>query len=100
MFDTLADPAVEVNPDRLIPIPIVRCGRWDDGGFTVILGDAAHATAPFMGQGVNIALEDAARLAGHLVAFAGNDLGPALEAFSAGAIAGGHRLLRSVGERG
>ena len=84
VVDTLADPAVELNPDRLIPIPIVRCGRWDDGGFTVILGDAAHATAPFMGQGVNIALEDAARLAGHLRGIASaDDLGPALEAFSA-----------------
>ena len=47
---------------KLTPIPIVRCGAWHDDGFLVILGDAAHATAPFMGQGVNIALEDAAAL--------------------------------------
>ena len=44
---------------RLAPIPVVRVGSWHDGDFMAILGDAAHATAPFMGQGVNIALEDA-----------------------------------------
>ena len=55
----------------LVPIPIVRCGSWHDGGFIAILGDAAHATAPFMGQGVNIALEDAAAL---LAAFDANGL--------------------------
>ncbi len=63
-------------------IPIVRCGRWDDGQFMVMLGDAAHATAPFMGQGVNIALEDAARLAQGLQQTDVQDLAPALARFS------------------
>jgi kynurenine 3-monooxygenase len=47
---------------RLASIPIVRVGDWHDGDFMAILGDAAHATPPFMGQGVNIALEDAQAL--------------------------------------
>lgn len=64
-------------------IPIVRCGRWDDGQFLVMLGDAAHATAPFMGQGVNIALEDAARLAQELQQVDVQNLAGALARFSA-----------------
>lgn len=47
----------------LVPIVVVRCGRVEDGQRLVAIGDAAHATAPFMGQGVNVALEDATVLA-------------------------------------
>jgi kynurenine 3-monooxygenase len=55
-------PNGHLDRTKLSPIPIVRCGSWHDDGFLAILGDAAHATAPFLGQGVNIALEDAAAL--------------------------------------
>jgi len=37
--------------------------RWHDGaGGAVLLGDAAHPTLPFLAQGANLALEDAAVL--------------------------------------
>lgn len=77
-------PAVR-DPGRLVgsalaPIPVVRVGSWHEGGFMAILGDAAHATAPFMGQGVNIALEDARVLVACFDA-SGLELEPALRAF-------------------
>ena len=37
--------------------------RWHDGGRVLFLGDAAHAMSPHMGQGVNLAMVDAWRLA-------------------------------------
>ena len=43
--------------------------HWHDGqGRAALLGDAAHPTLPFMAQGANMALEDAAALARHLTA--------------------------------
>ncbi|CAJ1374420.1 unnamed protein product [Effrenium voratum] len=38
-------------------------GRAGRAGRVVLLGDAAHATAPFMGQGANMAMHDAYTLA-------------------------------------
>lgn len=42
-------------------MPAVR--RWHDGRNMIIIGDAAHATAPSAGQGASMALEDAVILA-------------------------------------
>ena len=42
-------------------------GRWGEGAVT-LLGDACHPTLPFMAQGAAMAIEDAAVLAGCLVA--------------------------------
>ena len=36
----------------------VRCYPWTVEGFTLLLGDAAHAIVPFYGQGMNCAFED------------------------------------------
>jgi 2-polyprenyl-6-methoxyphenol hydroxylase-like FAD-dependent oxidoreductase len=42
-------------------MPVVR--RWHNGRNMIIIGDAAHATAPSAGQGASMALEDAVILA-------------------------------------
>jgi 2-polyprenyl-6-methoxyphenol hydroxylase-like FAD-dependent oxidoreductase len=42
-------------------MPVVR--RWHDRQHMIIIGDAAHATAPSAGQGASMALEDAVILA-------------------------------------
>lgn len=62
LWPCLSRPLEEVTGLPLHPISIVRCGSWTDGERLLLAGDAAHATAPFMGQGVNIALEDGAAL--------------------------------------
>lgn len=50
----------------------VKCSRYHDAaGAVALVGDAAHATPPFIGQGCNVALEDAAALAHLLLRAAG-----------------------------
>jgi kynurenine 3-monooxygenase len=41
----------------------ITCQRWTFGGRVALLGDAAHAMVPFLGQGMNAALEDCTVLA-------------------------------------
>ena len=48
------------------PVEEVRCQRWSRGPM-VLVGDAAHATAPVWAQGAALALEDAIVLAELLV---------------------------------
>lgn len=47
----------------------------------VLIGDAAHATFPFFGQGMNIAMEDAQILA-FILQFEGISLARKVRAFS------------------
>ncbi|MEM7456927.1 MAG: NAD(P)/FAD-dependent oxidoreductase [Planctomycetota bacterium] len=57
----------------------VALDRWYDAG-VIFLGDAAHATSPHLGQGVNLALEDAVCFATSLEA--SNDFESACDLFS------------------
>ncbi|MCB9683292.1 MAG: FAD-dependent monooxygenase [Alphaproteobacteria bacterium] len=59
----------------LLPLP-----AWSQGRVT-LLGDAAHATTPNMGQGACLAIEDAVVLAAHLART--DDVSAALRAYEA-----------------
>lgn len=54
MMPDIAD-AWEDHP--LAALAIVRCSPWAHG-VTALMGDAAHATVPFYGQGMNAGFED------------------------------------------
>lgn len=54
MMPNIAD-AWEDHP--LSSLAIIRCYPWSVGKF-VLMGDAAHATVPFYGQGMNSGFED------------------------------------------
>jgi kynurenine 3-monooxygenase len=41
----------------------IRCKPWHHEGRVVLVGDAAHAVVPFLGQGMNAAFEDCSMLA-------------------------------------
>lgn len=59
----------------------VRCERWSRGN-VILIGDAAHAMSPNLGQGANCALVDALALACHIAATpATSDLSEALGRF-------------------
>lgn len=52
-------------PSQLITL---RCFPWTFGGTTALIGDAAHAMFPFLGQGLNAGLEDVVTLVERLEA--------------------------------
>jgi kynurenine 3-monooxygenase len=53
----------DVEAEDLLQRPVgriltVRCDRFHDGDSVLLIGDAAHAVSPSMGQGCNASLED------------------------------------------
>jgi 2-polyprenyl-6-methoxyphenol hydroxylase-like FAD-dependent oxidoreductase len=67
---------VVLRPVQSIFVP----APWHRGA-VVLIGDAAHATSPHVGQGAAMAIEDAVVLAEEVAS--GDDLEPALDAFEA-----------------
>lgn len=51
---------------KISDILTTSISRWHFGGKALLLGDACHAISPFLGQGMNAALEDASILAEYL----------------------------------
>ncbi len=60
----------------------VRCSPWHVGGRVVLVGDAAHAVVPFLGQGMTAAFEDCSVLNWCLAEFA-DDRGRAFGEYEA-----------------
>lgn len=52
-----------IEQPRFWPLYQVSDGAWQDGHFTALVGDAAHAMMPFSAQGAAMAIEDAYELA-------------------------------------
>lgn len=57
----------DVTDLTLLPVRVTTVERWSTPGFA-LLGDAAHVISPIGGNGINIALGDAADLANRVVA--------------------------------
>ncbi|GLZ44560.1 FAD-dependent oxidoreductase [Actinomycetospora sp. NBRC 106375] len=56
----------DVSDLTLLPVRITTVERWTSPGL-VLLGDAAHVVSPVGGNGINLAIADAADLANRLV---------------------------------
>jgi kynurenine 3-monooxygenase len=54
----LPDLAEQFQHNPIGQLVTIRCSPWHIGGRVVLLGDAAHAVVPFLGQGMNAAFED------------------------------------------
>ncbi|MEU2549316.1 FAD-dependent monooxygenase [Streptomyces roseolus] len=76
------------------PLPAFHRGR------TALLGDAAHAMMPSLGQGGNQAVEDAVVLAHHARVPAAFDPGPALAAYTADRLPRTTALVRRAARTG
>lgn len=62
-FDLMPNIAEEWGTHPLSSLAIIRCYPWHHKS-TLLLGDAAHATVPFYGQGMNSGFEDCRILGG------------------------------------
>ncbi len=65
-LDGRLDDLGDVSELTLLPVRITIVERWTRPGL-VLLGDAAHVVSPVGGNGINLALADAADLANRLV---------------------------------
>jgi len=61
-YDLMPDIAEKWHDHPLSPLAIIRCYPWAVGK-VVLMGDAAHATVPFYGQGMNSGFEDCSVMA-------------------------------------
>jgi kynurenine 3-monooxygenase len=70
-YDMLPSISEEWEKHKLASLAIVRCYPWS-AGKVVLMGDAAHATVPFYGQGMNAGFEDCTVLSELMEKHAGN----------------------------
>ena len=69
----------------------VYCKPWHLGGKALLIGDAAHAVAPFFGQGMNASFQDCSTLA-KLIGQNENDWNTIFNAFSSTQVENGHAI--------
>ena len=86
----------ESEAEALLKRPVgrvltVRCDRFDDGDSLLLIGDAAHAVSPSIGQGCNSALEDVFVL-GKLIEQYKDDWSQILPQFSQARVPDAHAL--------
>lgn len=65
MVDIIRASDGEIIPRSLYMLPVGS--RWEHKTGITLIGDAAHLMTPFGGEGVNLALEDARRLANAII---------------------------------
>lgn len=58
VVDLIPDLARQYEANPASSLVTMRTRPWHHEGHTLIVGDAAHAVVPFLGQGANAALED------------------------------------------
>ncbi len=95
-FPTFGQLMTHNEAEALLQRPVsrvltVRCDRFDDGDRIVLIGDAAHAVSPSIGQGCNASLEDVLILGRCLDRYP-DDWGQVLSAFSRQRVPDAHAL--------
>uniref|UniRef100_A0ACD5GSR8 FAD-dependent oxidoreductase n=1 Tax=Desertifilum tharense IPPAS B-1220 TaxID=1781255 RepID=A0ACD5GSR8_9CYAN len=76
----------EADAEAFVQRPVsevvsVRCNRYHQGNRVLLIGDAAHAVSPSLGQGCNAALEDVV-VFGELLAEAQGEIREAIAQFT------------------
>jgi kynurenine 3-monooxygenase len=85
------DEAATILEHPVARVLTVRCNRYHYGDSVLIIGDAAHAVSPALGQGCNSALEDVVLLDKLLQEY-GDDIGQAIGQFTQQRITDAHAL--------
>ncbi|XGW03517.1 hypothetical protein V3C99_015027 [Haemonchus contortus] len=87
--DHLLDTFRRVRPQALVSI---KCRPHDFGNFVLLAGDAAHAMAPFYGQGMNCGFEDCLVLKEMLDA-CNDDIPKTLKMYSENRVRDAHTII-------